>query len=62
MVAVTVGERDAPDRRACLRRGGETASPLRGTIVSTSVKPSSSRTRYAFTNRSLVSWIRFPVI
>jgi len=38
------------------------ASPLRATVVSTSVNPSSSRTRKAFTKRSLVSWIKFGVI
>jgi hypothetical protein len=61
VVAVTVGERDAPDRCARLLRRGEQASPLFATVVSTSVKPSSSRTRYAFTKRSLVSWMSVPV-
>ena len=51
---------ERPQRAGLPRRS--TASPLRGTSVSTSVKPSSSRTRYAFTKRSLVSWIRLGVI
>src|SRR5581483_10558917 len=33
----------------------------RGSVVSTSVKPPSSRTRYALTNRARVSWTRFSV-
>jgi hypothetical protein len=62
VVAVPVGDRDAPDRGAGSSAAAISASPLPATVVSTSVRPSSSRTKNAFTQRILVSWIRFGVI
>ena len=51
VIAVPVGEGDPPDRLARGRRGSDQRPGTAASVVSTSVNPSSSRTRKALTKR-----------